>query len=302
MEDAEFSGICILGKDSDKSKNSEPCFEQASIQSYSIDSFKAEFTAMLNEYKKISLSQDNEQKMEVNKMEKVINELSALTFKCGDRDKKKYEILSITETEANVIDREDNYKVYSIPYEVADENITFNYNAKVEKSLDVKDMANEGFSIKNEIDLVSTELIQSAISSYESSAIDEMTSKYNSLKSNFDKLIKDYEISQEKLCEFQNKKLEAEKELHKNEINNLVESYASKMETYADFLIYRSKIDYSKTKEQVNTDLLILLGKANLGQKSTYSFKPVISGASNNSNFESDNGNGRYGDLFDKIK
>jgi hypothetical protein len=74
------------------------------------------------------------------------------------------------------------------------------------------------------------------------------------------------------------------------------------METYAEFLLYRSKLDYSKSKEQVDTDLLILLGKANKGQKSTYSFNPVVSGASNNGNFESENGEGRYGDLFLKIK
>ena len=73
------------------------------------------------------------------------------------------------------------------------------------------------------------------------------------------------------------------------------------MGTYADYLLYRSKVDYSKTKEQVNTDMLILLGKANMGQKSTFSFNPVVTGAPKDNSFESDNGNGRYGDLFDKI-
>ena len=74
------------------------------------------------------------------------------------------------------------------------------------------------------------------------------------------------------------------------------------MGTYADYLLYRGKIDYSKTKEQVNTDMLILLGKANLGQKSTFSFNPVVTGIQHDASFVSDNGNGRYGDLFDKVK
>ena len=73
------------------------------------------------------------------------------------------------------------------------------------------------------------------------------------------------------------------------------------MGTYADYLLYKSKIDYSKTKEQVNTDMLILLGKANMGQKSSFSFNPVVTGIGKEASFESENGNGRYGDLFEKL-
>ena len=52
--------------------------------------------------------------------EKVFELLSAVTFKCNDADVAKYAILSITDTEANVIDKEDGYKAYSIPYTVTE--------------------------------------------------------------------------------------------------------------------------------------------------------------------------------------
>lgn len=47
IDDAHFSALCVLGKDKDPDINVEPCFEQAGIESYSLDDFKAEFEMML---------------------------------------------------------------------------------------------------------------------------------------------------------------------------------------------------------------------------------------------------------------
>jgi len=53
FDEIEFSALCILGKDSDPSKNVEPCFEGAKITNYTLDKdqFKLEFAEMLKELK-----------------------------------------------------------------------------------------------------------------------------------------------------------------------------------------------------------------------------------------------------------
>lgn len=49
---AEFSALCILGRSDNAEENMTPCFESASIEAYSTDSFKAEFAAMMDELHK----------------------------------------------------------------------------------------------------------------------------------------------------------------------------------------------------------------------------------------------------------
>lgn len=305
VKDMTFSAACILGSNPDGT-DVEPCFESACIgRHYELDSFKKEFSLMLDEYNKINKeNQEDNKKM----TEKVFELLSAVTFKFNCADIAKYVILSITDTEANVIDKEDGYKLYSIPYTVSDDGenvITFNYEGKVEKSIGVMDKTENDFSIKTEIDntvsLSISNAVTKALEDYESNAVAEMTEKYNKLEEELNTMKSDYNVAQSKLNVFESEKRATEERLHKKEIDDVIETYAAKLGTYADFLLYRSKVDYSKTKEQVNTDMLVLLGKANLGQRSTFSYNPVITGVAKDSTLESDNGNGRYGDLFDKV-
>lgn len=316
-----LDALCLLGKSDNPKDNTTPCFASCRVEKlkdFSMsdnEAFKKEFGLLMQELKTFAL--ENKEKLEDNKTmtEKVFELLSAVTFKCNDADIAKYAILSVTDTEANVVDKEDGYKAYSIPYSVTKvenaeegddlEEIVFDYEGKVEKSIGVMDKTENDFSIKSEIDHATstaiTNAVTSALESYESTAVTEATEKYNKLEEDFNKMKSDYETAQSKLDVFEAEKKEAEAKLHQKEIDDVIETYAAKMGTYADFLLYRSKVDYSKTKEQVNTDMLILLGKANMGQRSTFSYNPVVTGVAKDSSLESDNGNGRYGDLFDKV-
>lgn len=314
IKDCTLDALCLLSKSDNPMVNVQPCFASCKVEKireFSIEHglFKKEFSLLMQELN--TLAFDNKKNnMEDNKnmTEKVFDLLSAVTFKYNDAEVAKYAILSVTDAEANVIDKEDDYKVYSIPYRISDDeekNIVFDYEAKVEKSIGITDKTENDFSIKAEIDSATSTAVASAVTSavesYESAAVSEMTEKYNKLEEDFHKIKADYKEAQSKLDVFEAEKKEAEKKLHEKEIDDVIESYANKMGTYADFLLYRSKVDYSKTKEQVNTDMLILLGKANMGQKSTFSYNPVVTGVPKDNAFNSDNGNGRYGDLFDKI-
>lgn len=309
IKDCTLDALCLLSKSNDPTVNVQPCFASCrveKIKEFSIEHglFKKEFSLLMQELNTLAFD-NKENLMEDNKnmTEKVFESLSAVTFKYNDVDVAKYAILSITETEANVIDREDNYKVYSVPYSISDddEDIVFDDEAKVEKSIGITDKASNDFNIKTEIDTAVSAAVSNAIESYESAAVSEITEKYTKLEEYSNKLKAYYEKTRSKLDVFESEKKEAEKKLHEKEIDDVIESYANKMGTYADFLLYRSKVDYSKTKEQVNTDMLILLGKANMGQKSTFSYNPVITGVPKDNTFNSENGNGRYGDLFDKV-
>lgn len=320
IKDFTLDALCLLGKSDNPKDNTTPCFASCRVErvkDFSIsdnESFKEEFSLLMQELKAFALD-NKETKMEDNKnmTEKVFELLSAVTFKCNDADVAKYAILSITDTEANVIDKEDGYKAYSIPYtvtevaegEVVTNEVALDYESKVEKSVGVMDKVENDFSIKAEIDATTSvaiaDAVTSALESYESTAVTEMTEKYEKLETEFNTMKAEFDAAQAKLDVFEAEKKEAEIKLHEKEIDDVIETYSAKMGTYADYLLYRSKVDYSKTKEQVNTDMLILLGKANMGQKSTFSFNPVVTGAPKDSSFESDNGNGRYGDLFDKI-
>lgn len=309
-----LDALCLLGKSDNPRENVTPCFASCRVErlkDFSInnnEAFKNEFSLLMQELKTFAL--ENKSKMEESKdmTEKVFELLSAITFKCNDADVAKYAILSISDTEANVIDKEDGYKAYSIPYSVTEGDepeVTLDIDGKVEKSVGVMDKAEDDFSIKAEIDaatsIATASAVTEALETYESEAVKEMTEKYEKLEAEFNDMKSNYDAAQARLDVFEAEKQEAERKLHEKEIDDVVETYASKMGTYADYLLYKSKIDYSKTKEQVNTDMLILLGKANMGQKSSFSFNPVVTGVGKENSFESENGNGRYGDLFEKL-
>lgn len=309
-----LDALCLLGKSDNPKDNTTPCFASCRVErlkDFSIndnEAFKQEFSLLMQELKTFAL--ENKPKMEESKdmTEKVFELLSAITFKCNDADVAKYAILSISDTEANVIDKEDEYKAYSIPYSVTEgeePEVTLDFDGKVEKSVGVMDKVENDFSIKAEIDSVASvttaNAVTEALENFESATVKEMTEKCEKLEADYNSTKATLDEVQAKLDVFEAEKQEAERKLHEKEIDDVIETYASKMGTYADFLLYRSKVDYSKTKEQVNTDMLILLGKANMGQKSTFSFNPVVTGVPKEGSFESENGNGRYGDLFDKV-
>lgn len=92
-----FSALCILGDDV------EPAFEDANITAYSLDkdSFKQEFTKMLNEFK-LSLSQDN--KEEVNEMLKELLKKYSVTVEDLTAKGINFNEISEDELEAKIIE------------------------------------------------------------------------------------------------------------------------------------------------------------------------------------------------------
>lgn len=288
-----YQALCILGN------QVEPCFESASIgRHYTFDEFKKEFTMMLDEYKK---SQKPIKEGNHNMKEKIVEILSAFKFtNTVNKEVPKYEILAIRDDAVDVIDREADYKLYSIPYSKNEsDEVIVEYDNKAEKSIVAGEKSEVDFSIKTEIADVTADMVAFAISTHESDVISDLNEKYSKLEADYNALKAESKKDKAILAEYAKAKSDAEFELHKAEVDKKIDEYRVKMGQFSEYLIYRTKVDYSKTVDQVDVDMLILLGKFNKGQSSAFSYVPQVTGVNEDKN---NIGNSRYGNLFDKIQ
>ena len=112
-----FSAACILGSNPDGT-DVIPCFESACIgRHYELDSFKQEFSLMLDEYKKLNESatavhdKGTENKSN-NKEEKGIMDFSKIneaisTSKIENSETNKYRLLNVTDSKVFDLEMED---------------------------------------------------------------------------------------------------------------------------------------------------------------------------------------------------
>jgi outer membrane murein-binding lipoprotein Lpp len=294
-----FSAVCILGSDV------EPCFESACIGRFELDSFKADYSNMLAKYEDCL-------KENFTKEEKTLdftNVIQALS-NVGEQ----FSVISCNETTINVFDKTD-YGVYAISYTKSEtdgvESIEFDLDNKVEMALDVTEMADGAYSVKADVSAIvdskSKMSVESALATAQEGfaiekedAVKEMVEKFNALSTEYETLKSEKAQADQKLAEYAEAERIAKEEAHKAEINSVIESYASKLGTNAEYLMYKTKVDFSKTKEQVDTDMLLILGKAGRDNKTSFSYTPNAWGASDAGT--NDNATNRYGTLFDKVR
>lgn len=308
IKELTFSAACILGSTPDGT-DVIPCFESACIgRHYELDSFKKEFSLMLDEYKKLTNEPIKEEKkfMELKKFTEILS-----TSKIGDTDVVKYKLLNVTDSKVYALDMED-YKPYGFDYAVTTENDTENiivdFESKVEMSLSATDkITEEGFdefSIQSEIDSVKNEIFTNDVPA----KVDECT---NLLKAEYEKEIDELGTSFKSLNEqFENAKKELEKykakeslekaEQHKAEINALFEKYAPKLSKCAEFLVYKAKTKPEEvTVDEVNEKLTLMVGKFTMDNQKNrnFSYNPTETGVAGRRNEVIEN---KYGHLLDK--
>lgn len=289
-EEFIFSALCILGTDV------EPCFESACIgRHYELDSFKKEFTLMLDEYKKLNLEPDKEEKKFMD-LEKLNAFLSTFTFKdkC-DNDVLKYALLGdVTENSFTVIDREDNFKIYTVEFALDDDqNIVVDWDVKVEKKFAIvgadKESAIDLATVVDEYAQSKADLIVEELTITFNSKIDEMAQEYNNLARELDD-------SNKKLADFEAAKAEADKLAHKAEIDAVVAEFAKKIGRSPKFLIYKAKLNADEvTVDKVTQDLTLMAGQEMIGGKSAnFSYQPQETKVNNKTT------ENKYGHLLDK--
>ena len=310
IEDMTFSAACILGSNPDGT-DVIPCFESACIgRHYELDSFKQEFSLMLDEYKKLNESatavHDKETNNNPNKEEKKFMDLeklnaflSAFTFKDNcDNDVAKYALLGdATETSFTVIDREDNFKVYTVEFALDDEqNIVADWDAKVEKKFAIVN-ADEESAI--DLNTVIGEYAQSRADMITESLTVSFNEKIDEMAKEYENLSKELETSNNKLADFEAEKAEADRLAHKAEVDAVVAEFAKKIGRSPKFLVYKAKLNADEvTVEKVTQDLTLMAGQEMLGGKSaSYSYQPTETKVANKENNDVQN---RYGNLLSK--
>lgn len=217
-----FSALCILG-------TAEPCFESASIgRHYEQNGFAEEINKMRKAYAKFI----EEKKIKMN------NDIIALL-------ENNYSVLSISENEIIALDRSD-YKLKALPYNITqdeegNETCVINYEEASERYFTATEEANE-FTIAPEIERCVNEAKAEAEAKYS-----ELESKHNDALN----MISVYEAE----------KAERELASHKEEVNELIESYSENLSNCTDYIVYCTNVDFNKTTEEIENDLVMMLGR-----------------------------------------
>mgnify|MGYP001026864735 CR=1 FL=1 len=297
-----FSALCAIG--------CEPCFEESNIRraEYDLDSFKLEFSAMLDEYKKSkkdSTKQFNKEGVKQMELMKFVESLSQI--KIDDTDENRYALLSVSDEKVHVLDLVD-YKAYGFEYAVTteeeDENLVIDFESKCEMSLSACDkITDEGFSefsisdviaakAKEDADVAMTEFAKTVQSEYDAK-IEEIRVQYNELD-------KSYKEAMEELARYKSVEAERAELAHKEEVDSIINEFSKKLSRVPEFLIYKARLDYSKSTDEIRKELSLMVGKSVMDSqsKSNFSYQPVSTAISHKT--KSNDPTNRYGNLLDK--
>ena len=293
-----FSALCAIGV--------EPCFEEANIRrsEYNLDSFKQEFSYMLDEYKKSqeTTKQQNKEGVQQMELKKFVEALSQV--KIGETDSTKYRLLSVSDEKVFALDLED-YKAYGFNYAVTseadNEELIIDFDSKCEMSLSACDKITEdGFEEFSIADTMAVE-VSKRMESYTAKLTDEFNAKYDEMKDSFEELDKNYKAAMEELSAFRAADSARKEKEHKDAVDTVVNDFAKKLGRVPEFLIYKARLDYSKTVDEVQKELTLMAGKSVMDSqtKANFAYTPVSTTLSNKN--QTKDSSDRYGNLLDKF-
>ena len=316
IKDFTFSAACILGSHLDGS-TVIPCFESSQIgRLFEVDSFKQEFSKMLDEYKQYetdgtttvpnthktnSTNMKGAIKMELVKFTEILS-----AIKIGESDVCKYRLLNVTDSKVFALDMED-YKPYGFDYAVTTEedaeNIVVDFESKAEMSLSatekITDEKFEEFNIKSAIDAEAEKYAETKTAEHTAILEGEFNKKVDELKASYDDLSASYAVAMKKLDEYEAKEAQAKAEQHEADVKAMFEKYAEKLGKCSEFLVYKAKCNPADvTVDELNEKLTLMVGKYMMDSqtKKNFSYNPTETKV----NGKVDNGTARYGHLLDK--
>ncbi len=310
-EEFIFSALCILGTDC------EPCFESACIgRHYELDSFKKEFSLMLDEYKKFNESvgiittvqnnnpQKGEIKMDLTNFTTLLSEI-----KYGD-DCIKYSLLGADENNIFVVDREEGYKVYSVGYAEVDDKIVVNWNSKTEGNITYteKPENEEKSNMSVFYDEMTERLTKEIEAKYETKLEEKVNeisadaeARFSEMKEKYIDIQNSYAVAKEKLDKFEAIEAEKAKENHINAVKETLERFEKKIGKTPEFIYYKAKVDYEKIDIcEMEKELTLMTGDILMNKKDTtkvFSYNPT---STNVNKYSTENdATSRYGHLLD---
>ena len=295
IEDFNLSALCLLNHDPYNKENEvEPCFPSAGVSKFMLgEEFKSEFDVMCSQLHDYELS-NGRSNFEL-KIDEIKSKLDT-----------KFSVLSVTPDSVCAMNKE-NFEVSDIPYTVNTEKseVVFSYDKAVRKYLTVSNTDSKIEEVVKECTAefgksVEAKTKEDAVKKFEADKaeitkgfvekIDAQNAEITQLKAEFGKVSKD-------LATYKAAEVQAREAAHKAEIDKVVDSYASRLEKNTDYYLYRTSDEkYSKTAQEVEQDMLIILGKSvKNNEPAKFSF---AAWGTNPATPKAGNG-GRYGDLMD---
>lgn len=315
VEDFTFSAACILGSNPDGT-DVIPCFESAYIgRHYELDSFKQEFSQMLDEYKKLkqyetdsttatvqNTHETNPQKGEKNmNLSKFTEVLSTIKIN-ENTEANKYRLLSVDESKVFALDMED-YKPYGFDYAITSEedveSVVIDFESKVEMSLSATEkITEEGFE---EFSIESVINSETELRTKEHTSIleAEFNKKVEELKTSFDDLSASYAVATKKLEEYETKEAKAKVDKHISDVEGVFNKYSEKLGRCSEFLVYKAKCNPSEiTLDELNEKLTLMVGKYMMDSqtKKNFSYNPTETKVNKRTENKASS---RYGNLLD---
>lgn len=291
-EKITFSALCILGT------NVEPCFESACIgRHYNLDSFKMEYSLMLDEYKRIN---DENKNKEVNckmNFEKIKDLISAYSY--GENESPKYSLIGkTTEHDFTIIDMEDGFKIYKVEYTVDNEEIVADWESKVEMDFSLIEKTSDVSDVNKAVELIADKMYEiraENLTADLNSKIDEMAQEYSNVTNELN-------AANEKIKSFESKEAKIKMDNHKSEVEGIIKDYSAKLGRLPKFLIYKAKLNPETISiDALTKDLTLMAGEAMMNGKKEFSYTPNEVNAPKKKSYSDSNTN-RYGNLLDKYR
>lgn len=322
IKELVFSAACILGSNPDGT-DVIPCFESACIgRHYELDSFKKEFSLMLEEYKKINESDGStisptqniknvntkkkgDYEMDLTKFTALLSE-----FKCEGTDCLKYDLLSADEKKIYVLDKEDGYKIFSVEYVMSEEDPVINWVTKAEGDITFTEKPEEEEShltiIYNEMNNTISQkykdeyskMIEEKLKEYSQ----EFESRYEMLREEFETLKNSYSVAKDQLRKYKEIELEEARQKHIEAVKETLERFEKKIGKHPEFIYFKAKMDKFEDVdlEKLEKDLIMMSGDIMINdsnQRKSFSYNPT---STNVKKYGTENDlKDRYGHLFD---
>lgn len=297
IDDFGLSALCLLNHDPYNKENEvEPCFPSAAVTKFELDKLKREFDILYEKLRRFDFQKG------VNKMD-----FAQIKAKLDG----KYFALSVS-PDAVIAMTKENFEVFEIPYKVNTDNsdVSFSYDRAVKKYLAVsdKDAGVSSEAIKEYVSEFGVALAVKAeesfavkIESEKTAATKNFMDKYTELSAQYDALKEKNDKDTAALERYAEAERQAAENKHREEINGIINKYNGQLYKNSEYLMYTSAVDYSKTVEQVEQDMLVILGRQ--ASKSAVSggeakFSAASWGARVETPMTGKTANGRYGDLF----
>lgn len=298
IDDFNLSALCLLNHDpANKENEVEPCFPSAGVKKFEMSNMQSEFEVLLGKLKEFEIA-------------KGVKDLDITQVK----SKLDGEYFALSCSPDSVIAmRKKDFEIFEIPFKTDAEKkeIVFEYDKAVKKYMAVSDK-DGGFSagaISEYVETVKADIAKGAEKTYsekceaeKAAAIKDVADKYSVLAAENVALKSEYEKAVKTIETYKAAEEQAAKDKHKAEIDAVVKKYNDQLYQNTEFMMYKSNIDYSKTAEQVEQDMFVIIGKqaSQLGAGGMANFSANW-GAQTEVPAGGNGVNQRYGDLFAKF-